>query len=126
LNAILTDDERTALIAPIPRKNRKSVKSPTARSLAEMRGRGYLCDVVERRVQRTMITRDLYGFIDILCVKGEDIIGVQTTSSSNMADRLTKITEHPNWPIVCAAIRIVVHGWRKNAAGKWVLREHEL
>jgi hypothetical protein len=59
-------------------------------------------------------------------VKGEDIVGVQSTSGDNVASRVTKITEHENWPLVCAAIRVIVHGWRKNAAGKWALREVEL
>jgi hypothetical protein len=100
--------------------------SPTQRSLKHWRGLGYLCDVVERRLPRGFVTKDLYGFIDILAVKDEDIVGVQTTSSGNLAARVDKITSHENYPIVIRALRIVVEGWRKNAAGKWVRREVEL
>lgn len=100
--------------------------SPTQRSLKHMREAGYLCAVVEKWNPHAMIRQDLYGFIDVLCVKGEDIVGVQSTSGSNVASRVTKITEHDNWPLVCKAIRVIVHGWRKNAEKHWVLREVEL
>jgi hypothetical protein len=107
-------------------RGRQSGTSPTQRSLKVMRDAGYLCQVVEHWNQFAHIRQDLYGFIDVLCVKGEDIVGVQATSGDNVAARVTKITEHENWPLVCNAIRIVVHGWRKNSKGRWVLREVEL
>lgn len=107
-----------------PRKSKG--KSPTARSLEHWRAQGYLCDVVERRVPHCFTTRDAFGFIDILCVKGEDIVGVQTTSSGNLAARVDKITSHENYPLVVKAMRVVVEGWRKNAKGRWVRREVEL
>lgn len=122
---LMPDTQALLGVKPKPKRKAKG-RSPTSRSLEHMRGLGYLCDVVEQRIPKTFITRDLYGFIDILCVKGEDIVGVQTTSGDNMAARVTKIVEHANWPLVCAAIRVIVHGWRKNAAGRWVLREVEL
>lgn len=111
---------------PNPARKKKSGNSPTQRSLKHMRALGYVCDIVERRVPFQFVTKDLFGFIDILCVKDEDIIGVQTTSGDNVAARITKITEHENWPLVCKAIRVIVHGWRKNAKNRWVLREVEL
>lgn len=118
-------DNPPAVLVPAPKRKSKGT-SPTQRSLKHMRGLGYLCDIVERRVPFQFVTKDLFGFIDILCVKGEDIIGVQTTSGANLAARVTKIVEHENWPLVCKALRIIVHGWRKNVAGRWVLREVEL
>ena len=89
------------------------------------RSQGYLCDVVERRLPRNFVTKDLFGFIDILAVKDEDIVGIQTTAQA-VAARVTKITEHENYPAVIRAMRIVVEGWRKNAKGRWVRREVEL
>jgi hypothetical protein len=112
--------------APERSKRKPKKKLPTQRSLEHMREQGYLCGVVERWNPHAKIRVDLFGFIDVLCVKGEDIVGVQATSGAHVAERATKITEHENWPLVCAAIRVVVHGWRKNAAGRWVLREVEL
>lgn len=90
-----------------------------------MRGRGYTCAIVERWNPFAHIRQDLYGFIDILCVRGEDIVGVQTTSWDEVPPHITKIVEHANYPLVCKAIRIIVHGWRKRA-GRWVYRETEL
>jgi hypothetical protein len=43
-----------------------------------------------------------------------------------MAARVAKIIEHENWPLVQPALTMLVQGWRKNAAGRWVLREIEL
>lgn len=124
--AVLTSEEVVALTEQPVRVRKSKGTSPTQRTLKHMRGLGYLAEVVEKRLPRVFITKDLYGFIDVLAVKGEDIVGIQTTSSPNMAARVTKITEHENWPLVCKAIRIVVHGWRKNSKNRWVLREVEL
>jgi hypothetical protein len=113
--------------APSPAKKKKSKgTSPTQRSLAHMRKLGYVCAVVEKYNHHVKRKQDLYGFIDVLCVKDEDIVGVQSTSGDNVASRVTKISEHENWPLICKAIRVVVHGWRKNVAGRWVLREVEM
>jgi hypothetical protein len=115
------------LVVTKPKRKRPS-GSPTQRSLAHMRELGYVCAVVEKWNPHAKVRQDLYGFIDVLCVKDEDIVGVQACSSSggDVAERVRKITEHDNWPLVCKAIRVVVHGWRKNAAGRWTLREVEL
>jgi hypothetical protein len=51
-------------------------------------------------------------------------LAVQTTSGSNVSARVAKIAEAEATPDMRAAgWKIVVHGWRKNAAGRWVLRE---
>lgn len=113
---------------PAIRARKPKKTSPTQRSLKYMRAAGYLCQVVEKWNPHARVRQDLFGFIDILCVKGEDIVGIQACSSAggDPADRVRKITEHEHWPLVCDAIRVIVHGWRKNTAGKWVLREVEL
>lgn len=100
------------------------MSSPTARSLKELRRRGLLADVVERWIPGANIRKDLYGFIDILAIGDGRIVGVQATSGSNMASRIAKIADHANLGAVRGAgIEIWVHGWRKNTAGRWVLRE---
>lgn len=96
--------------------------SPTQRSLKFMRDKGYLCDVTEKWIPGANIRKDLYGFIDVLCV-GENIVGVQSTSYSNVSARVKKIMESPNLPIVAGAgIMVVVHGWRK-VKNRWVVKE---
>jgi hypothetical protein len=100
------------------------VSSPTQRSLKVLRQRGLLADVVERWIPRVNKRKDLYGFIDILAIGEGRIVGVQATSASNMASRISKIANHPNLGAVRGAgIEIWVYGWRKNSKGLWVLRE---
>lgn len=103
------------------------MSSPTQRSLAEMRKRGYLAGVVEKWIPQVKRRSDLFGFIDILCVSESEVVAVQSTSRSNVASRVKKITEHENVAAVRkAGIRILVHGWGKNSKGRWELREVDL
>jgi hypothetical protein len=99
------------------------VSTPTGLSLAEMRKRGYLCAVTEKWNPHVGIRQDLFGFGDVLCVGDREVIIVQTTSDSNVAARIRKITEHANTGAVRkGGIRILVHGWKKVGA-RWALRE---
>jgi hypothetical protein len=101
--------------------------SPTSRSLKVMRDRGFSAEVVERYNSFTRTKNDLFGFIDILCLGEGVVIGVQTTSKSNMSARIKKIMEHENLDRVrSAGIKILVHGWAKNKSNRWELKEVEL
>lgn len=103
------------------------MSSPTVRSLALLRKRGYYAEVVERWLPFARVRKDFAGFIDILALRPGEVLGVQTTSDSNVSARVNKITEHDNWPTVQqAGIRVTVHGWKKNAKGRWECREVEL
>ena len=80
--------------------------------------------MVERWNPHARVRNDLFGFIDVLAIRDNEVLGVQSTSGSNMASRVTKIGEHELVGTVRqAGIRIVVHGWRKAANGRWTLRE---
>ena len=97
---------------------------PTERSLKALRADGYTAAVVEKWNPHMKIRHDLFGFIDILAIRGDETLAVQATSGSNVSKRVTKIAEHENVAAVReAGWRIVVHGWRKNSKGRWVLRE---
>ena len=97
--------------------------SPTQRTLAELRKRGYLVAIVEKWNPHIRIRQDLWGLFDIIGIRGSETIVVQTTTASNMAARISKIADSDKTPIIRGAgWKIVVHGWRK-AAGRWVLRE---
>lgn len=88
-----------------------------------MRERGYLCQVVEHWNSWARIRQDLFGFIDVLCLKDGEVVGVQATSASHAAERARKIGEHENVGRVRkAGIRIEVHGWRKARNGRWECR----
>ena len=98
--------------------------TPTQRSLAHLRGMGYTAEVVERWLSFARRRQDLFGIIDIVCLGDGETVGVQTTSSSNVSARVKKITASEHLPALRrAGWRLLVHGWRKNSTGKWVLRE---
>jgi len=98
--------------------------TPTQRTLAELRKRGYTAAVVEKWNPHARIRQDLFGFIDVLALRGAETLAVQTTSASNMSARVRKIADADAISAVRdAGWSIVVHGWRKNSKGRWVLRE---
>lgn len=99
------------------------MSTPTQRSLKLMRDRGYMAAVTERWNSHARIRQDLYGIIDVLAI-GEDIVAVQTTSASNLSARVRKIAESEALPALRkVGIRVVCHGWRKGANGRWSVRE---
>jgi hypothetical protein len=69
--------------------------SPTARSLAECRKRGWIAQVVEQTIPRTFIKRDLFGIIDIVAITDAGILGIQATSGTNHAARVAKARLEP-------------------------------
>ena len=92
-----------------------------------MRRRGYpLVQVVEKWIPQARKRVDLFGIIDVVCVSETEVVGIQTTSASNVSARITKITESPATPVLRkVGIRILVHGWAKRK-GRWVVREVDL
>lgn len=100
--------------------------SPTQLSLDFMRKKCYICDVVERWIPGANIRKDLFGFIDILCIKEHECVGIQTTSYSHVSERVKKISYHENIGAVrLAGMAIWVHGWRK-VNGRWTVKEVNL
>jgi len=90
--------------------------SPTARSLALLRRRGYVVAVAESWIPRLNIRRDLFGCIDLVAVTEREtgVLGIQTTTSSNLSSRLKKARQTPalrTW--LAAGNRFELHGWRK-------------
>ena len=104
--------------------------TPTQRSLALLRERGYLAVVVEKWVPwpKPGHRADLWGFVDLLAIKAGEIVAVQTTSGGGVSSRLRKIADSPHLATVLpAGIRVVIHGWRRvgprGKAKKWHCRE---
>lgn len=105
------------------------MNSPASRSLAKLRKEGWLCAVVEHWNAFARRRVDLFGFIDIIAVKGDLVLAVQTTSGANVADRIQKIREcqaADTWLESPCRI-IMVHGWAlRGARGErklWTCRE---
>ena len=102
------------------------MSSPTVRSLKLLRDEGYLCQVVERFNHFSKTRLDLFGFIDILAIRENEVLGVQATSRSNVSSRVAKITEHENTAAVRkSGIRIEVWGWGKLKDG-WCVKRVDL
>ena len=100
--------------------------TPSTRSIKKLTNEGWLVWNVENRVPRTNITKDLFGFLDLVALKGEETLGIQVTSASNVSARIKKITHHPNVGIVRdAGWGIEVHGWRKKK-DEWICRVVDL
>lgn len=98
--------------------------SPMQRSLKKLRDDGWTCAIVEHWHAFSHKRVDLFGILDILCVRGAETMGVQTTSGDHVAERVRKIADSENTPHLREANWVLlVHGWRKSAAGKWVCRE---
>jgi hypothetical protein len=112
------------------RGQRRRGPSPTARSLRELRRRGLEADVVERTIRLpsgAAFKRDLFAAWDIAAVGNGEFVLVQTTSSSNMASRISKVADSPATPKLREAnVRLLVHGWSKRANGRWTLREEDV
>ena len=100
--------------------------SPTQRSLAFLREQGYLVSIVERWNPHARIRQDLWGWCDLLAIRKGEVLAVQVTASA-VATRIKKIQESDTIAAVReAGIRVVVHGWRKNSKGRYVLRVEDI
>lgn len=94
--------------------------SPTQRSKALLESQGYKVWIVEHWNSFARIRVDMWGFLDLVAIKPGETVGVQTTSYSNLSARVKKIAEHENVDAVReAGWRILCHGWKKNAKGRW-------
>ncbi len=101
--------------------------SPTQLSLKKLREEGYTVQVVEYWNSFARIRIDLFGFIDIIALKGKEVLAVQTTSASNMSARCKKIADHENVDAVReAGWTIHVHGWHQNDKRKWICKVKDI
>ena len=121
----MIEDATTEPTAPKKRKPRGT--SPSARTLAECRKRGWIAQVVERFNTYTNRRVDLFGVIDIVVITEAGILGIQATGGGNGASRRDKIHAEPRalaW--LKAGARLEVWNWEKQgAAGKakrWKVR----
>ena len=102
-------------------RRRSMSKSPTQLTLERLRADGYTAAVVEHWNPHARIRQDLFGFVDVVALKGAETLAVQATSAPNVASRVTKIADSPLVGAVReAGWRIVVWGWAKKS-GRWTL-----
>jgi hypothetical protein len=84
--------------------------------LAVLRQEGFTVAKVETWNAFARVSRDLFGFIDVLAIRADrpGVLGVQATTVSNQAARLTKalsIPELQTW--LAAGNGFEVWGWKK-------------
>lgn len=108
--------------------------SPTERTLALMKSRGWTAGVVEKWVPGAFIRKDLFNIIDIIAITGTEIVGVQSCGEA-FADHLKKITLEnasvaSKW--IASGGRLILVGWRPKKvkrggiAIRYEAREREL
>jgi hypothetical protein len=94
--------------------------SPTQRSLKLLREAGWECWVVEQTVRagKLVFKRDLFNAWDLIGIRGNETIAVQTTTLGNLGARLKKLAENQFVPMCRdAGWKLEAHGWRKLKAG---------
>ena len=67
--------------------------SPTALTLRELRSLGWHHQIVEYWHAHAQKRIDLFGFIDVLALTPEGILGIQATTRGNVSARRRKIRE---------------------------------
>lgn len=102
------------------------MSSPSARSKKYMESFGYRVGTVERYVSFTRRRHDLFGFLDLIAMRGPDLVGIQTTSGSNLAARIDKAKALDTFAEWRKVGRVEFHGWsKKGPKGKrktWQVR----
>ena len=103
---------------------------PTQRTLAYLRKEGYTVAIAEKYNSFIKVRQDLFGWIDICAIhpKKKGVLGVQTTSTSNLPTRITKAKALDSLKVWLQAGNIAeFHGWAKRGPrGKrklWTLKK---
>ena len=93
--------------------------SPTQLSLKKLRAEGYLVVITEKWNVFCKIRQDMWGWCDLLAIKENEVLAVQTTSYTNISARVQKITNSDTLGMVRKSnIKVNVHGWRK-VGSRW-------
>jgi hypothetical protein len=94
-----------------------------------LRKGGALVDICERYNSFTRQRKDLFGFLDLICLQGQKIVGIQATSGSNHAARVKKAMALPElkaWLNTGAGVEIWSYtrrvGYNKNGSKAKVKR----
>lgn len=105
--------------------------SPLQRSLKKLRDEGWMVAKTEHWNAFSRTRQDLFGFIDLLALRGHNTLALQVTSGSNSSAREQKIRGLAQAGIwLAAGNRIVIHAWAKRGPrGQkkvWTCRETEI
>jgi len=111
------------------------VASPTTRSIAYLRDKGYEVDVVERWISfggKGGIRKDFGGFADLIAYNADHTLAIQVTTKENVNARIKKVKGMETLDKWLSAHHrhFIVHGWAKRGErGKrktWELDIHPI
>lgn len=113
-----------------PKKKKTGGESTMSRSRKHLTAEGWHVTTVEQRIPHTFITRDAFGWADLLAVHPKlGIALIQVTSGDNLSKRIAK-ARTVSGPLVAwlvAGGKLLAHGWRKigprGAPKSWQVRE---
>lgn len=99
------------------KSKRKKPFAANNASIKLMESDGWTCGLVEQRIPHCFITRDLFGFADIIAISpSRGTMAIQATGGGNGPSRIAKIKAEPRAAIwLACGNRIQVHDWRKRA-----------
>lgn len=102
-------------------------KSNNQLSKEHLEKMGYFVDIVERQIPHSFVKHDLFNVFDLIAIGHGETIGIQVTSTANVAARVKKIEDS----IYLSELRksnwgIWVIGWKKNKEGEWVCKTIDL
>lgn len=86
----ISDSVASGEVPPRPKRKRSKGQSPTARTLAVCRKRGWEAQAVERFNSYTKQRIDLFGVIDIVAITPAGILGIQACVGGDHAKRMKK------------------------------------
>lgn len=97
---------------------KKKRAKPFAANLAstkKLEADGWTVGTVEQRIPHCFITRDLFGFADLVAISPtRGIMAIQATGGGNGTTRISKIKAEGRAGIwLASGGRIQVHDWRK-------------
>lgn len=98
--------------------------TPTQLTLRKLRADGYIAEVVERWNPHANVRNDLFGFVDVLALRGNETLAIQATTAPNVMARVNKIANSPQIGSVReAGWTIRVWGWGKKGRFWTLLRD---
>lgn len=101
-----------------------------SRTMDYYRSKGYVCESVERFIPQVMIRKDLFNFIDAICICDSHIIGLQVCSVSDLNQHIkyydTNKKIRKSLSMWLNNAKFEIWAWRKlkqkNKKGKYINR----
>ena len=95
-------------------------------SLGLLTRKGFTCEVVEKWIPYANIRKDMFGLIDIVGIRKELMIGVQSTTLHNKLEHIKKALASPNlYKWLATNSMFVIMSWEKDGS-RWKVNVHNI